>query len=277
MALGKTAKLDDPEIPHLKILVVDDDELNRRMMKILLTREGHHVDLAANGMEALDAVKYQRFDIVFMDLQMPTIDGIESSRRIREWENGGMHTFIVALTASYMPEEGQRLFEAGVDNYISKPFEIEHIQRMLTLISKNKPLDPILAHPAPVSVVQPADTSILDVETGIHRVGGELETYKDLLSDFVRGFPKRMESLEAYLLERNMDAFSREAHNLKGVSSNLGAMQLADCADTLDKQGNEGYTPLIEGSFLELRKAEENLLRTANDFLASQGRIVEQT
>src|SRR5215470_2604322 len=147
MQLGKTDKLQDPNIPHLRILVVDDDELNRRMMKILLTREGHHVDLAANGMEALDAVKYQKFDIVFMDLQMPTIDGIESSRRIREWENGGMHTFIVALTASYMPEQGHKLFEAGIDNYISKPFEIEHIQRMLGLISKNKQAQPMHIHP----------------------------------------------------------------------------------------------------------------------------------
>src|SRR5512133_767193 len=113
MALGKSKHTENSEVPPLKILVVDDDELNRRMMKILLTREGHHVDLAANGMEALDAVKYQKFDIVFMDLQMPTMDGVEASRRIRQWENGGLHTFIVALTASYMPEEGQRLFEAG--------------------------------------------------------------------------------------------------------------------------------------------------------------------
>src|SRR5512147_1895263 len=110
MAVSTSDNVEDPKIPHLRILVVDDDELNRRMMKILLTREGHQVDLAANGMEALDAVKYQRFDIVFMDLQMPTMDGVEASRRIREWENGGAHTFIVALTASYLPEEGQRLF-----------------------------------------------------------------------------------------------------------------------------------------------------------------------
>jgi CheY-like chemotaxis protein len=277
MALGKTGNLADPEIPHLRILVVDDDDLNRRMMKILLTREGHDVDLAANGMEALDAVKYQKFDIVFMDLQMPTIDGVESSRRIRQWENGGAHTFIVALTASYMPEEGQRLFEAGIDNYISKPFEIEHIQRMLGLISKNKQAQPVHIHPGPPAVVQSTDTSVLDVEKGIERVGGQLETYKDLLRDFVRGLPKRMETFEEYLLERNMDAFAREAHNLKGVSSNLGAMELAERAGTLDKQGNEGYTPLIEGSFLELKKAEKDLLRTANDFLARQGKIVEQT
>jgi CheY-like chemotaxis protein/HPt (histidine-containing phosphotransfer) domain-containing protein len=266
MALGKSNPTENYEVPPLKILVVDDDELNRRMMKILLTREGHHVDLAANGMEALDAVKYQKFDIVFMDLQMPSIDGIESSRRIREWENGGLHTFIVALTASYMPEQGQRLFEAGIDNYISKPFELEYIQRMLRLISKKT--QPILVPPEPVKLDEKADPCVLDIEKGIRRVGGELETYVELLGDFVGELPKRMNTIERYLLERNMDSLSREAHNLKGVSSNLGAMELAGSASTLDKQSNEGYTHLIEGMFLELKKAESHLLRTATDFLA---------
>ncbi len=275
MALGKSGKLENSNASHLKILVVDDDELNRRMMKILLTREGHDVDLAANGMEALDAVKYHKFDIVFMDLQMPTIDGVESSRRIREWENGGAHTFIVALTASYLPEEGQRLFEAGIDNYISKPFEIEHIKRMLNLLSKNKNPEHV-HHLDVVPVVETVDTAVLDVEKGIHRVGGEVETYIDLLSDFLQGLPKRMETIQEDLIERNMDAVSREAHNLKGVSSNLGAMELAESAATLDKQGDEGYTPLIEGLFLELKTAEEKLLRTANEFLVKQGRINEQ-
>jgi len=115
----------------LKILVVDDDVLNRRLMKVLLTHEGYQVDVAANGMEAFDAVKFQKFDIVFMDLRMPDMDGLEASRRIREWENGGEHTFIVGLTASYLPEEGPRMFEAGIDNYVSKPFQMEHIKRML--------------------------------------------------------------------------------------------------------------------------------------------------
>ena len=105
-----------------KILVVDDDALNQRMMKLILTREGYDVDLASNGLEAFDAIKFHHYDVVFMDLQMPVMDGIEASRRIREWENGGRKTFIVALTASYLPEKGHVLFEAGIDNYISKPF-----------------------------------------------------------------------------------------------------------------------------------------------------------
>ena len=130
-----TDKLSNHEkAPQLRILVVDDDILSRRLMQVLLTYEGHEVDVAANGLEAFDAIKYKQFDIVLMDLQMPIMDGLEASRQIRDWENGGQHTFIVALTADYLPEEGHRLFEVGIDNYISKPFEMEHLQRLLKYI-----------------------------------------------------------------------------------------------------------------------------------------------
>lgn len=131
MVLSVDKPLEEKEIPSLSILVVDDDHLNRRLMRVLLTHDGHRVEVASNGLEAVSAVKQKRFDIVFMDLHMPEMDGIEASRQIRAWENEGNHTFIVALTASYLTEEGQMLFEAGMDNYISKPFQIEQIQRLL--------------------------------------------------------------------------------------------------------------------------------------------------
>lgn len=131
MGLSNSNSATKTDKPSLKILVVDDDEINRRMMKVLLGLEGYQVDLAGNGEEALDAMKQEKFDIVFMDLQMPIMDGVEASRRLRDWEQGKSRTFIVALTASYLPEDGQTLFEAGIDNYISKPFQVEHIQRIL--------------------------------------------------------------------------------------------------------------------------------------------------
>src|SRR5215217_2327237 len=165
------------KIPQLKILVVDDDVLNQRMMQLLLTREGHQVDLASTGLEAFEAVKIQKYDVVFMDLQMPVMDGIEASRRIRVWENGGRHTFIVALTASYLPEEGHILFEAGIDNYVSKPFELEHIQRLLKYS-----LTPRV--PVAIQAVIPAQEpshEVLDIQKGIEQVGGDVETYKELL------------------------------------------------------------------------------------------------
>jgi len=119
------------KVLSLKILVVDDDAMGRRLMHLILTREGHTVDVAGNGLEALDAVKKNQFDIVFMDLHMPDMDGMEASRQIRAWEKGDSRTFIVALTASYLPEIGEALFEAGMDNYISKPLDVAQVQRLL--------------------------------------------------------------------------------------------------------------------------------------------------
>jgi CheY-like chemotaxis protein len=136
MSLIENDLTESEKIPPMKILVADDDMLNRRMMQLLLVHEGHLVDVVSNGLEAFDAVKFQNFDMVLMDLHMPVMDGIEASNRIREWENGKQRTFIVALTGSYLPEEGQQLFEAGIDNYIPKPFEMKHLQRMLKYRAK---------------------------------------------------------------------------------------------------------------------------------------------
>jgi CheY-like chemotaxis protein len=131
MSLVLDQPLEAEKALSLKILVVDDDALGRRLMHLILTKEGHRVDLAANGLEAVEAVKQNQFDIVFMDLHMPEMDGMEASRQIRAWENGDSHTFIVALTASYLPEIGQALFDAGMDNYISKPLDVAQVQRLL--------------------------------------------------------------------------------------------------------------------------------------------------
>src|SRR5687767_10889150 len=138
MGLNTDKVSDGNGTPSLSILVVDDDDLNRRLMRVLLTIEGHRVEVASNGLEAVDAVKHNKFDIVFMDLQMPQMDGIEASRQIRAWENESAHTFIVALTASYLPEIGQTLFEAGIDNYLSKPFQISHIQQLIRYSSRRE-------------------------------------------------------------------------------------------------------------------------------------------
>ena len=131
MSLVLDPPVENEKVRSLKILVADDDELGRRLMHLVLTKEGHHVDVAANGVEALEAVKHNQFDIVFMDLHMPDMDGMEASRQIRAWEQGDSHTFIVALTASYLPEIGEALFDAGMDNYISKPLDVTQVQRLL--------------------------------------------------------------------------------------------------------------------------------------------------
>lgn len=131
MSLVLDSAPESEKIHSLRILVVDDDALGRRLMHLILTKEGHSVQVATNGLEAVEAVKQNQFDIVFMDLHMPDMDGMEASRQIRTWEHGDSHTFIVALTASYLPEIGQALFDSGMDNYISKPLDVDQLQRLL--------------------------------------------------------------------------------------------------------------------------------------------------
>jgi CheY-like chemotaxis protein len=255
-------------IAQLKILVVDDDVLNQRMMQLLLLREGHQVDLAFNGLEALEAVKNQEYDVIFMDLQMPVMDGVEASRRIRTWENGVQHTFIVALTASYLPEEGQMLFEAGIDNYISKPFQIEHVQRLLKYgfpaRSKNTPDQ----SPIPGQELQP--DKVLDIQKGIVQVGGDEETYRELLGDFIKGLPQRLGTIQNYYANKNLVELSRAAHNLNGIASNLGASQLSVSARKLDKQSIEDYTESLDSLIQELQLVVGRLLEVSNTFLAEK-------
>jgi CheY-like chemotaxis protein/HPt (histidine-containing phosphotransfer) domain-containing protein len=261
------------KIPQLKILVVDDDVLNQRMMQLLLMREGHRVDLAFNGLEAFEAIKIQKYDLVFMDLQMPVMDGIEASHRIRTWENGGQHTFIVALTASYLPEEGHVLFEAGIDNYISKPFEMEQIQRLLKYSFQARPSN---SSDQPIILGQElGPEKVLDIQTGIAQVGGDEAIYRELLSDFVEGLPKRLRTIVHFYAKKNLVELSRAAHNLTGVAANLGASQLSACARKLDKQSIEGYTESLNSLIQEIQLVVGELLKVSNNFLAEKQISVE--
>ena len=257
----------------LKILVVDDDVLSQRMMQVLLTREGHHVDTVSGGSEALNAIKPQKYALVFMDLQMPGMDGIEATHLIRHWENGNQHTFIVALTASYLPEIGDVLFKAGIDNYISKPFELEHIQRLLDYSIKAG-----LTAGLGKSVIMKtklASEGVLDIEKGIEQVGGDVNTYKELLRDFATELPVRLQVIQHLFAVMDLVGISRAAHNLQGVAANLGAVQLSEYAKKLDTQSGEGYTESIAQLLQEIQLVVSKLLEISNNFLAEKKINVE--
>jgi CheY-like chemotaxis protein/HPt (histidine-containing phosphotransfer) domain-containing protein len=253
----------------LSILVVDDDELNQQMMRVILKREGHSAVCAYNGAEALEAVKSRRFDMILMDLQMPVMDGVEASRRIREWENGDGHTFIVALTASYLPEKGAELFEAGIDNYLAKPFEVTHLRNMLqhSLERRNSESFSEMGEPAPGLT---ADDVELDFQVGIQRVGGSTVVYQDLLRDFIGELPDKLERLWSSYEDRDVDGLNRIAHNLKGVSANLGALQLSTQAQLLEKQTTQGYTEAIEVLLNDISATISEFRETAASYLAGE-------
>jgi len=237
----------------LSILVADDDTLNQRLMQMILEREGYLVTIASNGAEAVELARIHEYDVILMDLQMPVLDGVNASRQIRDWENEGKHTFIVALTASYLPEKGEELFEAGIDNYISKPFDLEHLRQLL-MYSYN---DRRVVDDTTLGVV--ANVPGFDCEVGLKRVGGDEEMYKELLGDFIQELPGRLESLYTCILNNDFESLSRIAHNLKGVSANLGFIQLSEYAHKIEDQVSKRRIDSIKDILVHIETVADKL------------------
>jgi len=264
------ANLNKSNNPVLSILVVDDDELNRRMMQLLLKREGHLTQCVTNGQEAFDAVKNGSFDMILMDLQMPVMDGVEASRRIREWESDAKHIYIVALTASYLPERGAELFQAGIDNYIAKPFDVDHLRNILQSGLENRETKNLQsADDASATNLQASHT--FDPELGIKRVGGDLEIYKEFLQEFVDELPGKLEVLWTCARNHDDDGLGRAAHNLKGVSGNLGALQLSEHARKLENTVSAGYTGTVENLLSEIMTVSVKFKEDTTTYLSGKG------
>ena len=120
-----------PRLPPLTILVTDDQEINRKVVSSLLAQEGHRVVEVSGGAEAVAAAAQDDFDVVLMDLQMPDIDGLEATHRIRAQEGRRSQVPIIALTANILNEERERCLHAGMDGFIVKPFTPDGLNREL--------------------------------------------------------------------------------------------------------------------------------------------------
>ncbi|MCM3786349.1 response regulator [Neobacillus mesonae] len=121
---------------HAAVLVVDDHPINQKLMVSMLSKLGFSSDIAEDGQQALDMAKIYKYDIIFMDLQMPVMDGLESTRRIREELHGIHYPMIVAMTANVMGGVQQRCLAAGMDDYISKPVKMGSVKQKLAKVQK---------------------------------------------------------------------------------------------------------------------------------------------
>jgi PAS domain S-box-containing protein len=235
------------------VLVVEDNDLNRQMVQVMLSRRGHHVTTAANGAEALTAFKEKRFDLIFMDIQMPVMDGLEACRRIRELEGEKQHTPIVAMTAHAMQGDALMCLEAGMDDYISKPIDPQLVFQLLELGTRG--IYKLSAQNSSGSNghYTEEDAPVLDLEAALPRFGQERETYQKFVDEFLQSLPERLESMQADFAGGNWKELSDKAHNLKGVAANLGLMQLAAAASTLDKQSGNGQPALAGDKLKEIQ------------------------
>ncbi|MEA3444814.1 MAG: response regulator [Bacteroidota bacterium] len=126
-------KLNEKDKRKLKVLLAEDNIINQKIASINICKLGHEVEFANNGKIAIEKFQGAYYDIILMDLQMPIMGGIEATKKIREIEKSNIKRpiKIVAMTASAMPEDKHICFEAGMNDYISKPFRREDLSRVL--------------------------------------------------------------------------------------------------------------------------------------------------
>jgi two-component system sensor histidine kinase/response regulator len=237
-----------------RILLVEDNAVNRRLAIVMLQKGGHTVVVAGDGKEALAALGKQEFDLVLMDVQMPEMDGFEATAAIREKEKAtGTHLPIIAMTAYAMEGDRERALEAGMDDYVSKPFKAKE---MLEAIERVFPAPDDVEMTSPE--VQPAD-DIIDMAEVLDRAGGDMELVTDLVGLFLDDCPRLLLEIQKAIAQRDGRMLEWAAHTLKSSAANLAAKSVSEAALKLEIMGRHSDVTHAEEAYGALQEEIERL------------------
>lgn len=270
-----------------RILVAEDVEVNQQIAREMLSLLNFEVDLAENGKIAFERFQSNEYDLVFMDCQMPVMDGYAASQKIREYEddNNRSHTPIVALTAGFSEGDKERCLDAGMDLYLSKPYSLHDLEDALgkvkniakgknlkgTELQKNetdrKSKEKVEVQTTVIEQIDyAAIQNILDVEkqTGKKIVPQIFSGYKDQMQ-------LKLDELEELLPEKNPDLIRKTAHAIKSMSANIGANQVKIISADIETQAANASLSNLESHFTNLRKAYVNFVENfTSEFLSSK-------
>jgi signal transduction histidine kinase/DNA-binding response OmpR family regulator/HPt (histidine-containing phosphotransfer) domain-containing protein len=226
---GKTSR-------QLRILIAEDNPVNQRVVVRMLEKMGHVPTIAHNGREALSMLGEGIFDLVFMDVQMPEIDGLTATRTVRKNETQtGAHIPIIAMTAHALKGDKARCLTAGMDAYISKPVTSKEIA---DTIAEFFPLE-LLVHVYSAIPLLPASSSLWDRSTALARVDGDEFLLRELVQVFLDESPRQLIKLQHAIETVDPEEIERTAHSLKGELSYLGLPTVAQKARDLERMGHE--------------------------------------
>jgi len=221
------------KISGSNLLLVEDNILNQELAVEILELEGIRVDIANNGAEAVEKVKYNNYDGVLMDCQMPVMDGFEATRIIRS-DDRFKNLPIIAMTANAMSGDRERCIECGMDDHIPKPIDVEKMLNVLARWIKPKNIANTQVVTEPEQECEIPKIDGLDMESALHRMNGNKKLLKKLLGKFVTSQGESIKRLRGYLEVKDSDSAIREAHSLKGLAGNIGADELAHEAIRLE-------------------------------------------
>jgi CheY-like chemotaxis protein/HPt (histidine-containing phosphotransfer) domain-containing protein len=271
-------KIDPGMAKHLplRILLAEDNVVNQQVGLHLLQRMGYRADVASNGLEVLEALRRQSYDIVLMDVQMPEMDGLTATRHLVKERSRQERPWIIAMTANAMQGDRELCLEAGMDDYISKPIRVEELVRALfefqegaggqggraeeenvetrAFASGNRGADSVASlnansngHASPLA--EPA--TVLDARAfqALKEMLGQDAVLVDVIEHYLEEAPGLLQTLTTAVAEENATALEQAAHSLKSSSAMLGATPISQLCQQLETMGEQntltGATELL--------------------------------
>ncbi len=231
-----------------RILLAEDNPINQKVAATLLQRAGYSVDVVDNGSLAIEAVQKKSYHLVLMDVQMPELDGLEATAKIRESENTDHHLPIIAMTAHALKGDRERCLAAGMDDYLTKPLDssevIATIERWMgndTSESESNMADTLI----PEVITQSNDPILM--EKAMPRFGNDMEFFLEMLTEFVLTLPGRIEAFRAAVETQDGPAMVKLAHTLKGTAANFNAEPITTYTLEMELQAKAGQIQAAAG------------------------------
>jgi two-component system, sensor histidine kinase and response regulator len=274
----------------LRVLLAEDTPANQKMVKSIVEKRGHSIEVAQNGREAVDLFQLGEFDVVLMDVQMPLIDGFQATGIIRSMEQSvGRKTPIVALTAHVMHGDRERCLAAGMDAYISKPIHprslIELIESLSNLFTEgeliefnNSATQQCLLSSSNDGKASQATNPIFNLRATLERLGHDEKLLYDIVRFFLEDSPGMLDEIRRGIENRDAEQVTRVAHSLKGLAANFSARDAVEAALIVERRGRaddftaarEGLTALVH-EIDRLNAALEQLLADRDKPIVADG------
>ena len=217
--------------PNLRILLAEDNLVNQKVAVSILEKQGHLVTVVGDGQAVLTALEPDAFDLVLMDVQMPILDGLQTTAAIRARERtSGGHIPIVAMTARAMKGDQEECLAAGMDGYVSKPLKRDDLEAVLMQVLGSRSV-----------LLPPADEPPIDLVSALGAVDGDRTLLREVIEVFCQDYPSRVTELRDAIDQRTAPQMGAAAHSLKGALSIFGRTLAFDLAQELETRGRAGH------------------------------------
>ncbi|GGD51197.1 tetratricopeptide repeat-containing hybrid sensor histidine kinase/response regulator [Lacimicrobium alkaliphilum] len=247
---ASTTSFEAPDLSGYSLLLVDDNSINLEVARGMLGKTGINVDIATNGLQAVDKLRQQPFDLILMDIQMPGLDGLSATQKIRQ--ELGLDTPVIAMTAHAMASDRHKSHQAGMDDHLAKPIEPAQLySKLQCYLAARKPvghaLQPKSQRPELAEVHSPrtipehipaslAELSALDTSKALQRLAGNTSLYMKLIRSFYRDQRHTASRIRRLLANDEQSDLFRAIHSLKSSFAYIGAFELSQRCSTLENK-----------------------------------------